>query len=101
MSQAKFNEITFTDTDVVNLNDYIPAADINPHELRPFLLHDHGFTIAVVFAACLQDAIDEAADAGKLDLFLVPVMEAQTYHRSRRLRCIYRTGQRGKASIST
>jgi hypothetical protein len=71
MNQAQFNQITFTDADVVNKDGFIPAGEYNPHNVRPFLLHDHGFTVAVVFADSLQDALDEAADAGKLDSFQV------------------------------
>lgn len=67
MSKATHNHITFTDDDVVNPSDFIPAGEFNPHNVRPFLLHDHGFVLAVVFADCLQDALEEAADAGKLD----------------------------------
>jgi len=69
--QAKFNEITFSDNDVVNPSDYIPAGEYNPHKVRPWLLHDHGFVVAVVFADCLQDALDAAVDAGRLDQFKI------------------------------
>ena len=69
--QAEFNQIKFTDADVVNKEDYIPAGEYNPHNVRPFLIHDHGFTVAVVFACSLQDALDAAVDAGKLDSFQV------------------------------
>ena len=71
MLQAKFNEITFTDTDVVNPSDFIAKGDFNPHNVRPFLIHDGGFVVAVVFADSLQDALDAAVDAGKLDGFQV------------------------------
>lgn len=71
MNQAEFNQIRFADADVVNKDDFIPAGEYNPHNVRPFLIHDHGFTVAVVFADCLQDALDEAADSGKLDSFQV------------------------------
>ena len=71
MNQAQFNQIKFTDADVVNKDGYIPAGEHNPHKVRPFLIHDHGFTVAVVFAGSLQDALDEAVDAGKLDSFQV------------------------------
>ena len=64
-------DIKFSDDDVVNAGDYIPAGEINPHRVRPFLLHDHGFAVAVVFASCLQYALDEAADAGRLDRYAV------------------------------
>jgi hypothetical protein len=71
MIDATFQQIKFTDDDVVNASDFIPAGDYNPHKVRPFLLHDHGFVLAVVFADCLQDAIDIAADADKLDRYRV------------------------------
>ncbi len=65
--QAQFNQITFTDADIVNPDDFIPTGAYNPHKVRPFLIHDTGFVIAVVFADNLQDALDVAVDAGKLD----------------------------------
>ncbi len=61
----------FTDADVVNPEDCIWDGYYNPHNVRPFLLHDHGFTLAVAFADCLRDAIDEAGEAGKLDRYIV------------------------------
>ncbi len=64
-----YAEITFSDSDVVNPDGYIPKGEYNPHNVRPFLLHDHGFVLAVVFADCLKDAIDEAVDADKLDRY--------------------------------
>lgn len=73
--QAKFNEITFSDADVVNKDDFIPKGEYNPHNVRPFLLHDHGFVIAVVFADCLQDALDEAVDADKLDHLMIDLKD--------------------------
>jgi len=69
--QAKFKEITFTDNDVVNPTDFIAKGDYNPHKVRPFLIHDHGFVLAITFADCLSDALDAAVDAGKLDAFKV------------------------------
>lgn len=71
MIQAKFKEITFSDNDVVNPDDFIAKGQYNPHRVRPWLLHDHGFPVAVVFADCLQDALDAAVDGGKLDAFQV------------------------------
>jgi len=65
------NQIKWSDEDVVNVRDFIPAGEYNPHNVRPWLLHDHGFAIAVVFADCLQDAIDIAVDEDKMDRFLV------------------------------
>ncbi len=68
---AEFNQIKFTDADVVNADEFIPAGAFNPHHVRPFLLHDHGYAICIVFASTLQDALDIAVDAGKLDSFQV------------------------------
>ena len=69
----------FTDFDVVNIDDFIPDGESHPHNVRPWLIHDHGFTLAVVFASNLQDAFDEAADAGKLDTFLVDESDYEEY----------------------
>ncbi len=64
-------EIKFTDDDVIDRDSFIPAGVFNPHKVRPWLLHDHGFTLCVVFASCLQDALDIAVDEGKLDRYLI------------------------------
>ena len=68
---ASYREIRFSDEDVVNPWDFVPAGEPNVHGTRPFLLHDHGLTLAVVFADCLQDALDIAADNGNLDRYRV------------------------------
>ena len=65
------NSITFSDKDVVEVDDYIPFGEFNPHNVRPFLIHDQGTTLAVVFATCLQDALDIAVDNDKLDTYLL------------------------------
>lgn len=68
---SQYQNVSFTNNDVVNAHDFIPQGEYNPHNIRPFLLHDHGFTVAVVFANCLQDALDVAANANKMDRYLV------------------------------
>ena len=73
------NQIKWSDEDVVNVRDFIPAGEYNPHNVRPWLLHDHGFTIAVVFADCLQDAIDIAIDEDKMDRFLIQESDMGDY----------------------
>lgn len=78
-AQAKYGEITFTDADVVNVDDYIPQGESNPHNIRPWLLHDHGFVVAVVFATRLQDALDKAADSDKLDRYLISNEDLDDY----------------------
>ena len=79
MLQADYQQIKFTDADVVNPDDFIPAKAYNPHKVRPFLLHDHTFVLAVVFAESLQDALDIAVDAGKLDGFQVSENDLADY----------------------
>ncbi len=54
----------FTEEDIVNPDDY------EWHD-KVFLLHDCGRTVAVVYARCLQDARDEAADSGKMDRYAI------------------------------
>lgn len=76
---SSYKEITFSDSDVVNKDDFIPKGESNPHNVRPWLLHDHGFVLAVAFADCLQDAIDIAYDAGKLDRYKVEGAELADY----------------------
>ena len=66
MRDAIYCGVKFSDNDILNPEDYIPADQYNPHARVPWLLHDHGFTLCVVFADTLQDALDEAAD-GRID----------------------------------
>jgi hypothetical protein len=77
--QAEFNQIKFSDSDVVNPDDYVPASEHNPNSVRPFLIHDAGFVVAVVFASCLSDAFDIAVDEGKLDGFQVSQEDLADY----------------------
>lgn len=76
---AKANGVQFSDKDVVNVDDFIPKGEYNPHNVRPWLLHDHGFVLGVVFADCLQDALNELADSGKIDSFLVEEKDLAQY----------------------
>ena len=78
-TEAGSLSLYFRDEDVVNLDDYIPAGECNPNNIRPWLLHDHGFTIAVVFADCLQGAIDEAVDADKMNRYLISKEDYDDY----------------------
>lgn len=68
-------EFSFTDADVTNLDNHVPAGEYNPYDIHPWLLHDHGFTLCVVFASNLQDAIDEAVDENKLERYLLSESE--------------------------
>ena len=64
-------ELQFSDADVVEPDEFIPSGEYNPHDIHPWLLHDHGFPVAIVFASCLQDALDAAVDADKMDRYLI------------------------------
>lgn len=77
--QATVNEIEFTDDDIVDIDSWIPAGEYNPHNVHPWLLHDNGFVLCVVFASNLQDALDAAVDANKLDHFLVDDAQLAEY----------------------
>lgn len=77
--EGTFNGIKFTDEDVINLGDWIPLGEYNPHNVRPWLLHDHGFVLCIVFATCEPDALDEAADHDKLDRYLVTDPDLSDY----------------------
>ena len=77
--QAEFQQITFSDSDVLNPDGYIAQGQYNPHRVRPWLLSDQGFVLAVAFADCLQDALDIAVDAGKLDAFQVAEKDMGDY----------------------
>lgn len=79
MGESTFNGVKFTDADVVNPDDFIPAGEYNPNKVLPFLFHDEGFALAVVFAENLQDALDIAADAGKLDRYQVHSDDLKDY----------------------
>jgi hypothetical protein len=59
-------EFQFSDDDVVNPDDYDQSGYPNA-----YLLHDHGFPLAVVFAADPEEAMELATSAGKLDSFVV------------------------------
>jgi hypothetical protein len=63
---AEFNGVRFTDADVVGVDDWFSC-----QWLRPWLIHDHGFVVCVVFAEKEEWAWDEAANRGKLKSFAV------------------------------
>lgn len=69
--ESSFNEIKFSDKDVINIEDAIFNGDYNPNKVAPYLIHDHGSVIAVVFASSMNEALDIAVDKDKLDAFLI------------------------------
>ena len=74
---SEFNGIKFTDSDVVNLDDapWLTGCANN----RPWLMHEHGAAVAVVFAETFQDALDIVADKGRLDRFKVAPKDLDEY----------------------
>ena len=68
-----------TESDIVNGDSMIPHGEFNPHNVHPFILHDAGFVLGVVFAEHLQDALDEAVDNDILDRFQVTEAELEEY----------------------
>lgn len=77
-------EYQFSQDDIVSPDDFIPHGDFNPHNIHPFILHNYGAVLAVVFAEHLQDALDEACDRGKLDGFQVTESELVDYETGER-----------------
>lgn len=72
-----------TESDIVNGDSMIPHGEFNPHNVHPFILHDAGFVLGVVFAESLQDALDEAVDNDVLDRFQVTARELGKYETGR------------------
>ncbi len=80
MASSQYHQIKFSDADIVNIEDWIPRDDgYNPHGVIPFLLHDAGFVLCVVFASNLGDAIDIAVDADKLDQYKIDECDQADY----------------------
>jgi len=80
ISSITVNGISICDKDFANPEDFIPDGEYNPHKVRPYLLHEHGQTVCVIFADSMQDALDIAVDKGKLDRFLIPKSELDDYN---------------------
>jgi len=77
--ECKYKEIQFSDKDVVEKDDWIPDGEYNPHNIRPWLFHDHGFVLGICFASCLRDAFDAMVDNDKLDSFTVKEEDLKDY----------------------
>src|SRR4029078_8668101 len=66
---TSYGDFTFSDADVLNPQDFVPREASLP--VQPWLIHDHGFPLAIVFAESEDDALYLAADKGKLDAFKI------------------------------
>lgn len=75
----EFQGISFCDTDVIDYEDFIPNGEYNPHNVRPWLFHDHGFVLCIVFSSSCDDAIDIAVDSGKFDRYLIDETDYSDY----------------------
>jgi hypothetical protein len=47
---------------IANAEDYIPAGEYNPHNVRPWLIGNEYGILAIAYAEHEQDAMDVAAD---------------------------------------
>ena len=72
-------EYQITEDDIVGEDDFIPHGEYNPNNIHPFILHDAGYVVAVVFAEHLQDALDIAVDNNALDRWQVSESELKDY----------------------
>lgn len=62
---------TFTESDIANPGEFVPAGEYNPHGFRPHVIEGVYGVVCVVFASNVQDALDEAVDLDRLDAYLV------------------------------
>jgi hypothetical protein len=70
--EAEYRGFKFSDKDVVNIDNYEPPGRYGSHQSnRAWLIHDECHVICIVFASNEQDALDEAADADKLDFLMI------------------------------
>ena len=81
MAESYYKEIKFTDADVANPDD--AEWEVGNRYNKPWLLHDHGFCICVVWARNEQDALDNAVDANKLDNYKIADEDREQYDEMR------------------
>jgi hypothetical protein len=66
-----------TDDLVINPDNFIPAGAFNPRNVRPWLIEGVYGPVAIVFADCEQDALDEAVDQDMLDGYLIEAKDLE------------------------
>lgn len=72
--------VKFSDEDIVNPEEFACYMfGSNPHRMRPWLLHDSGYSVAVVLASNVEDALGEAVDDGRMDRYLVSDEDRKDY----------------------
>jgi hypothetical protein len=75
---AEFAGIKFTEADIVDIDNWEGTGN---RYNKAYLIHDHGYCLAVVFERNEQDALDSAVDAGKLDAFILSAEQEAEYER--------------------
>lgn len=60
-------DIKFSFSDVANPDEWNPPGGHSTYGIKPYLFHNHGTTLCVVFARGEQSALDEAVNEGRLD----------------------------------
>lgn len=73
------HDFRFQPKQIASPESFIPHGEYNPHHLRPWILHDSGFVVAIAFASNAQDALDEMVDANLLDAFQIDDADMDDY----------------------
>lgn len=72
-------KFTLSDKDIVNLDDYDFFYRSTGSERGLYVFLDHGYVQAAAFALCLQDALDEVVDSGKLKAYRITEEDQADY----------------------
>jgi hypothetical protein len=56
---------------IANPDDFVRPGSYNPHRVRGFILSHQFGLICIAYGSCLQDALDAAVDADRLDCLLI------------------------------
>lgn len=64
--------------DIIMCNNIIFPGEYNPHNVRPWIIGNEYGVLAIAWADCEQDALDEAVDDGLMDECLVDDKEFTT-----------------------
>ena len=80
--KIKINEKEFNlEDENILANDVIFPWELNPHNVRLFLIGDEFGPICAIWASCLQDALDEMVDANLGDRFLINEEDIKDYEK--------------------
>ena len=70
MNKIKICEYELNPKEIL-CNDIIFPWEYNPHKVRPFVISNEYGTLCLVWADCIQNAIDNACDLNMLNSFIV------------------------------